>query len=305
MCIPAFPLFKLLEISDRTEIESYTQKFQPYSDFHFTILWIWDIHEPVLLSVLNNNLIIFHADCLTTNSCYSVVGSDSITDTIGELSDYIVTVHGECPIKWLPEETFRKLNGCAQGFFEDRSSFDYIYDVKKLREASGSEFASYRSKINHFEKNYTDYKVSILDILNKTTQDILIGFFYKWMIARNAKSRQFNSGFELQAFRKLLYTIQHFKQVGALAIYANNQLQAFAIVDFMNTHYACIPFSKSNYSCKYASQFLMKEVVSFLYQKQILYINFEPDLGILSLRSSKQFYKPITYLKKYSLEARS
>ena len=54
--IPEFPEFKILELSDREEIECVTKHFPPYSDFHFMQMWIWDIHEPVTLSKLNNNL---------------------------------------------------------------------------------------------------------------------------------------------------------------------------------------------------------------------------------------------------------
>ncbi len=53
--IPEFPNFKKLELSDREEVESVTNKFPPYSDFNFTSMWCWDINEDMRLSKLNGN----------------------------------------------------------------------------------------------------------------------------------------------------------------------------------------------------------------------------------------------------------
>lgn len=77
---------------------------------------------------------------------------------------------------------------------------------------------------------------------------------------------------------------------------------AFAVIDTMNSEYACIPFFKSNIAYTCSAQFLLKSVVSHLHDNCIKYINFEPDLGISALRFTKQSYRPIKLLKKYSIE---
>lgn len=40
--IPKFPEFKKLELSNKEEIENFTSKFPPYSDFNFVSMWCWD-----------------------------------------------------------------------------------------------------------------------------------------------------------------------------------------------------------------------------------------------------------------------
>ena len=41
--LPEFPQFKKLELSDKEEVEKFTSKFPPYSDFNFVSMWSWDI----------------------------------------------------------------------------------------------------------------------------------------------------------------------------------------------------------------------------------------------------------------------
>ena len=90
--IPNFPEFKALELSDREEIENITKQFPPYSDYHFPSMYIWDIHEPILLSVLNKNLVIRQSDCLTGEPFYSFIGTNSIEETINKISNFFLLV---------------------------------------------------------------------------------------------------------------------------------------------------------------------------------------------------------------------
>jgi len=41
--IPEFPQFKNLELTDKIDVEKFTSKFPPYSDFNFVSMWSWDI----------------------------------------------------------------------------------------------------------------------------------------------------------------------------------------------------------------------------------------------------------------------
>ena len=76
--IPEFPKFKKLSLNDKEEIESYTKQFPPYSDFHFIIMWSWDINEPVLLSLYNDNLLLRSSDCSSGESYYTLIGTKNI-----------------------------------------------------------------------------------------------------------------------------------------------------------------------------------------------------------------------------------
>lgn len=297
--IPLFPNFKVLELSDRQEIEKITAQFPPYSDYHFPIMWSWDIHDSVKISILNSNLIVFHSDCVTAKSFFSIVGTGYIQKTIEELNDYIYLNDSKTTIKWIPEEVFQLASEQSILFKEDRDNHDYIYDIEKLNSAVGNKFSVYRNNINRFLRENKVFETKLLDINQSQTQIKLIEVFNQWIITKKQK-KQLVEPHEFYAFSKLLKSANNFNSIKVLTLFVKDELVAFSIIDFMNSEYACIPFTKSNIN--YGSKFLMKEVVSFLHQNNIKYLNFEPDVGIPSLRFSKLLYRPANFLKKYSVE---
>ena len=51
--LPTFPEFKPLELSDKNDVENFTSKFPPYSDFNFVSMWCWDIKEEMRISLFD------------------------------------------------------------------------------------------------------------------------------------------------------------------------------------------------------------------------------------------------------------
>jgi len=300
--IPLFPKFKALEASDKEEIKNFTIQFRPYSEFQFTTLYCWNIHEPVTLSWLNQNLVIFQSDCVTGKSHYSIIGNSKINQTIETLKEHIIYLNINVQIKWIPEETYLSAYGDFHEFTEDVSSHDYIYDVSKLYSMNGGEFSNYRRKINQFMRNNSNIEVRFPNLHISHNQLELKNLFFSWNDYKVNRGNLFSSMYEFQAFEKLLSSLEIFHSISTINLYVNNNLVGFAIVDFSYHDYAFIPFIKSNHDVKSSSQYLMNAVVNYLHSKKVKFINFEPDLGISSLKFSKQLYRPICFLKKYIVE---
>ena len=162
--IPKFPEFKNLELSDKVEIETITKQFPPYSDFHFTEMWCWDIHEPALLSKLNDNLVVKQTDCLTGKPFYSIIGTKSISETIEKVFAFL-TKHGlPLTLKWIPEETIKYVNGFSSSIIEDKDNHDYIYDVAKIYTSKGNEFRHHRNRVKLFVKENFNINSNLIDI---------------------------------------------------------------------------------------------------------------------------------------------
>lgn len=83
--IPEFPEFKKLELSDKKDIEQFTSKFPPYSDFNFVSMWSWDIKGEMRVSQLNDNLVVRFTDYLTGEPFYSFLGNNKVNDTAEKL----------------------------------------------------------------------------------------------------------------------------------------------------------------------------------------------------------------------------
>lgn len=301
--IPVFPEFKKLSLSDKDEIESYTKKFPPYSDFHFTIMWSWDINEPVLLSIYKGNLLLRSSDCFSGKSYYSLIGTtQNIEEIIPDCLKWLRVNKLYPTLKWIPEETIHNVKNITLSIIDDRDNYDYIYSVNQLHKADGKDFATYRGFINRFKRRYPNLSCKPLNIIQSKIKVQIVELFKRWRNNKSQEKTQCELVFEYKALKKLLKNISQFKSVFALGIYHESELIAFNIIDIMNKEYACIPFIKADTNYKGVYQYLMNETVKNLHDKNIKYINFESDLGIPSLRASKLSFRPIQFLKKFTIE---
>ena len=108
--IPEFPQFKKLELSDKKDIEKFTSKFPPYSDFNFVSMWSWDIKGEMRLSVLNNNLVVRFTDYLTGNPFYSFLGDNKVNETAEQLLELSKNEGLKAELKLIPEDSVRSVD---------------------------------------------------------------------------------------------------------------------------------------------------------------------------------------------------
>jgi len=300
--IPTFPEFKTLELSDRDEVERITRQFPPYSDFHFLQMWIWDIHEPLKLSKLYDNLIIRHSDALTGESFFSFIGTSSIEMTLDKLVNFLQDNKFPATLRLIPEEMMRNSNGLSSHCFEDRDNHDYIFDVSMLVHAKGSELKNYRWHLNKFEKNYSNMGTKPLDLSDRNVKVIVANLFIEWTKQIKAENKTGNPLLGYEALIKLLESSGEFNSISALGLFDQNELIAFSIFDLVNDEYALCSFLLGNRAYDGSFQFLLKRNVEYLHQKGIKYLNFEADYGISSWRNYKMSYKPPFFLRKYTIE---
>jgi len=301
--IPNFPEFKTLELSDRVEIESITKQFPPYSDYHFPLMYIWDIHEPILLSVLNNNLIIRHSDALTGESFYSFIGTNAIEETINKISIFLKENNFPTTLKLIPEEIIKNLNGFASSAVEDRDNHDYIFDIEKIFHSKGNGFRHYRNHINKFEKKYSNITTNPIDLTDSIVKTQITNLFNTWSENRISDNKAGNLIFENKALNKLLSSANEFKSLSSLGLYDKNKLIAFSIFDFINKDFALCSFLLANKTFEGSFQYLMKETINLLHKQDVKFLNFEADCGVSSWREYKMLYRPPFFLKKYTIES--
>lgn len=175
--IPLFPAFKTLELTDREEIEEITKLYLPYSEYHFPLMWIWDTNEQVKVSFLHDNLIVLQPETLTGKLFYSLFGNNQIPATISHLTNYIKENNLQTTIKFIPEETFQAANEQSDLFIEDQDNHDYIYEVKSLHLASGSQYSNYRSQIKRFLAKNKDFEIKFVNIHDEECHTELIELF--------------------------------------------------------------------------------------------------------------------------------
>ena len=136
--IPEFPEFKKLELSDKEDVEVFTKKFPPYSDFNFVSMWSWDIKGEMRLSQLNNNLVVRFTDYLTGDPFFSFLGDNEVNDTIKKLLEFSKSEGLRIKLKLIPECSIKNADITKYNIKEDEDNSDYIYNVQLISEYKGA-----------------------------------------------------------------------------------------------------------------------------------------------------------------------
>ncbi len=297
--IPEFPEFKKLELTDKADVESFTSKFPPYSDYSFVSMWAWDIKGDMRISQLNGNLVVLFTDYLTGKPFYSFLGNNKTNETAEKLMELSVK-DGLAPIlKLLPEESLKDLNLVKFKIEEDRDHFDYLYLTQELKDMTGGKFAKKRNQVSLFLKNYPGVEAKIIDLKDKNIQGGIVNLFLEWLKRKVAQEEIFESHEEV-AVSRLILAIDKCKLVG-VGVFLNEKLIGFFINELTKSEHVIAHASKIDKSFDGINSFLMKQNAEILFSLKKLVFNYEQDLGIENLRVAKTRFRPTVFLKKYKL----
>lgn len=292
--LTTYPAFQKLNINQKNLIEDYTLQYEPYSDFNFTSLFCWDIDNSVSVCTLNNNLIIQLPDYITSKPVYSLIGSNKIDETISELVDKFGL------LQLVPEYTISKLkNKDNFNLTLDRDNYDYVYDIDKLVEMAGKEFAKERNYLSKFERMHsTDMKIINLENSIEQYSKDINQVLSNWMKSPNKDLAEAKN--EYIAINRLINNSNNLNVSGIL-VYLKNKPVAFAIYEILNDGWAISHFEKADISV--VRVFLLVKHQSFLAMKSknCRLANYEQDLGIDGLRQAKLSHHPVRFLKKYTI----
>lgn len=296
--IPSFPEFKRIDIDDRVAIESHTRKYPPYSDFNFTSLYCWNIQNRTQFSSLNNNLVIRFTDYLTGDPFYTFLGESEVDKTANILLDRSVQEGLTAHLKLIPEITANRL---SRNFFDvkdDQDNRDYIILSENLKSYNGPLFAKKRRETRSFTHTIQVFRISLLDLNNEETMQMIKNLFAMWSVGKNA-----NLILEEQHEYKALcrYIGSGMREcLISIGVFVDQKLEAFWLVEDLGDGYSISHFEKAN-TLQYKGIFpyLKQQVGGYLLERGILHINLEQDLGISGLRINKESYGPHQYLKKY------
>ena len=297
--IPEFPNFKSVELSDHSIINKFIPNFPPYSDFNFTNIWSWDIHQKMSVSQLNKNLVVLFNDYISGKPFMSFIGNNKVPETASILLDYSKKHHKTNILKLIPEEIGVILSKHGFETVYDEDSYDYIYSIADLANMNNWPRTSSLVKgIKKFVKAYPDYVIKESKVKD-ISKDEYLDIFKRWADNKNLNDH-FESN-EYKAFERFLKIDG--ENIRAVSLYVDNKLIGFNIYEVVSTDYAISHFSKAD--IKYLSSaysILNWEEAKILKANGIKHYNWEQDLGITDIRYSKKKYKPAFFLKKFIIK---
>lgn len=299
--IPHFPNLKKLELEDKKYIQAITSKFPPYSDYNFVSLWSYNVKDDIMLSQLHQNLIAKFRDYISNERFYSFLGCNKAKETIDALLNHSKRENIVPKLKLIPEDNILN-NSKLFNFFqitEDRDHFDYIFSAEKLSTLQGSKFGKKRNKLNIFVKKNPSAHIDLISLTDPKIHKLIINLFLVW--GKNKGKPNEDMKRELFSIKRLLKYAK-FLNVLCLGVYIKNkQLIGFSIMEICHQQYSIIHFVKADPSYTGIFEFIYKSAAQELYKRKCKYINREQDLGIPGLRKAKESWRPVKYLKKYTI----
>ncbi len=300
--IPQYPSFKQVGIEDASTIVDFTSKFPPYSDFIYSNLLCWrDENAGNLFSFREDNLIIKTISNECDLNAISILGNH----VSNQLLDDLLQNEGH-EIKYVPEVVIENAS-IQQGNIsieEDQNSFDYIYDLPKIKSLDGADLHNRRWEVHKFMRDYPEAEYRELDLDDKEVESELVRIFEAWInLKRSTHSKQEDLcmyACEFDSFTKL-YSLRKMFDLISIGVFHGNKMIGFSINERIKPDHAMSWFVKGSTEYRNIFSYLQYVTSVILVDKGILSLNNQMDFGIESLRSAKSSWKPFKHLRKYTL----
>jgi uncharacterized protein len=300
--ITSFPHFTPLAIHHQQIIEEITRHFPSYSDFNFISLFTWDTDASIAVAMFNQNLIVRFSDYDDGSIFLSLIGTHELGKTIPSLFDYCKQEALPMELRLVPQSVADALPHALHEHYtvtESRDNHDYILSVKKLS-ALGAEYQRKRKAVNRFTNRYGEAAGdSLIDLGDPQSIAQIQEVMEQWRLSRHRDNEQDN-----KEFIAIHRTLRHAKELGvrAYGLYLDNRLVAFTLFEVApQKDVAIFHYTKADATIEGVFEYLKYCLAKHLGRLGIEYINIEQDLGVEGLRTAKESYKPVYFLKKFTI----
>lgn len=295
--IPEFPSFKELELSDKEEIEKFTDQYPPYSDFNFVSMWSWDVKGEVRISQLHGNLVVRFTDYLTAEPFYSYLGSNKVNETAEALLALSQKEKIISKLQLIPEETARKLNRDKFYILENRNHFDYVYHVHDLHKGEGKKYETHRNLLSRFARRHEGISVQVLSL--PQAQEGILELSEKWKMSKSGIHDEEKLKHEFEAIKKI-FDFES-ESLFTVCVFHQNTLIAYSINEALKDNHVLCHFAKADTKFAGIYSFLMKQTCEYILSIGKEFLNYEQDLGLPRLRHSKSAFHPKVFLMKFAV----
>jgi uncharacterized protein len=291
--IPVYPNFANLDLSHKEEFDKLSSEFDPYAEFSFACPFVWDTNKTAEISKHNNNLILRMPDYGTMKKFTTILGTENIDDIFrSEINKNSLRMIPEVTIQSLIKDTDFHIE-------EDRDQFDYIYSAHDQAHLPGKHLKNRRKKSGLYHRVHDEYLVvKKLNLSNPSHVNDIFQTFEGWSKHKSKKQSDINH--EREALHKLVTNSSTFDFI-TYGVYHDEKCVGFSINEPVQLSYVICRFQKTLLEHNHTDAFLTNVVGIEMLYKGYNFISWEQDLGEPGLRNFKESYKPIKYLKKYSV----
>lgn len=300
--LPKFPEFANLDLSHKDVLQEIANRFPSYSDFNFVSLFTWDTDNSVMISSLNENLVIRFKDYLTGDSFYSLLGTSKIDETIKVLLEYSKKQGENNELMLVPHSVAMKVSGDQHIVIEDRDNHDYLLSVADLVEFRTNKYRGKKNLFNRYQRLHGEKtETKSLDLSIPENRAELERVLQDWQLSRNKDNQEVRN--EFIAIKRALENAK-ILNLQAYGLFVDHKLAAFTLFEILPNKVAVIHFDKADTRYVGIFEHLKHSFAKHIASLDIETINYEQDLGLEGLRRAKESYHPVDYLKKYRIKSK-
>lgn len=298
--LPKFPEFKKLELSDQKTIEAIAFKLPPYSDYIFANLIAWDEKGEVEISELNGNLLVITKDWVAHDIVCTFLGCNDVNGTLDKIFKYLETTRKDVVgISLVPEVCIKEIDSTKFKVILDSSNSDYVYDLKELVQFKGAKYASKRNLLNLFKSNHKGIDFKMMDLSSDEYIKQILALNKKWMQNKDTQEMEYFLNLEQAALNKVL--VSKLPNLVGLGLFNKGELLSYNILVIGANKYAVGLFMKYDSTHRGLNEYMINKSAEYLVAQGCEYLNAGEDLGLAGLRFSKNSFRPVFFLNKYSV----
>lgn len=294
--------FKKLTADSRKEVTDFTKRFDPYSDFNFTSMYVYDVADDLEYCLCNDCLIVKFTDYESSDKFYSVLGSGVDEEFLNSLILFGAENLKSPYLKLVPESVASGiLNSSKFLVIEDVSNFDYVLDLADLYDSSDSGHKTVRNMSTRFLKDYPSSVVREINLLNKKTLKQVKNIIDRWADEKELTAEKKSAFHEFTALDRFLNLVSSGDEFIVHGLYSGSELLAFSVNEKIDSRTVIAHFRKGIREIPGIFYYFEREVAGELIKMGYKTLNFEQDLGIEGLHHYKKALSPIKFLKKYTV----
>lgn len=300
--IPTFPNFKRPDISDKELFDALAIEIGVFSDFNFYSFFTWDTKATNALSQLHGNLIASFSSYISDEVFLSIIGTNELEDTISEIFRHNQDTKQSKILYLVPEPTAAILkNSKKYTVEEDVNNHDYVYCLQKLSTLTGRQYKNKRRLANKFSQ-LSEIIIKEVDVTDLKTQVEIFELLTEWNQSKLLRGKKPDLDLEQLAILRMAKYSQNKNSLLTHCAYHNEKIVGFSVDellphDFVLSHY----FKTSLNAPNGVAEFFNQQLATLFLSKGYRLWNWEQDLGLQNLQTSKLSYRPVHYQKKFTI----
>ncbi len=291
--------FKSVTLSDKPWVDKIVmEENSPSADYNFGNIYVWDKYYRQLITRFGDRMI--------TKLRYEGKPAFVFPIGSGELKGAVEAIREFCAYRGYPmvmrgiterhrEELEREYPGCFE-FEEDVRCADYVYDIDALSTFAGRALHGKRNHCNRFEAEHSWEFLPLTRELIPSCLDMLA----LWT-EENYERLEKSISHEHDAIVRAFAAFECLGLEGGV-LKADGRIMGFTLGEVISHDTFDTHFEKADINVNGAYPMICRELAKTVKRRhpEIKYINREDDMGIEALRVSKESYKPIFTVRKYT-----